>query len=83
MQHAAKEEDTAQAVQKSSVDVAHNRLTLLQFGLLRNATAEALHTTSFATSPGEAMHLLARLRAARTTSLLPARLQHRQPHHIR
>ena len=64
MQHAAKEEDTAQAVQQSSVDVARNHLTLLQFGMLRNAAAEALRTRGFASSPGEAMNLVARLGAA-------------------
>ena len=88
VQHAAKEDDIAQAVQKGSADVALNRLTLFQFGMLRNAAAEALHTMGFASSPDEAMNHVARLEAApfnvfgegaRAASTAPSSAQQQPP----
>ena len=48
-------------MQNGAADAAHIRLTHFQFGMLRNAAAEALLAMGFASLPGEVVNLVVRL----------------------
>ena len=59
--HDATGDDIAQALQRCVQQRACSRLTQFQFGMFRNAAAEALYSRGFASSPLAALNLVARL----------------------
>ena len=63
VRHVAEQEEIGLALRRSAQETMHNRMTLLQFGMRRLAAAEALHSRCIASSPDEALNLVARMEA--------------------
>ena len=63
VRHVAEQEEIALALQRSAQETMYHRMTLFQFGMRRLAAAEALHSKRIASSPDEALNLVARMEA--------------------
>ena len=63
VRHVAEQEEIGLALRRSAQETRYNRMTLFQFGKLGLAAAEALHSRRIASSPYEALNLVARMDA--------------------